>query len=842
MRHIELIAASILATAVVAAPVNGRPLDSPARTSAASDEASIVESIDRVAEAAVSEGTSVGLQIAVYKNGAAVLVKGYGLADLEQRTPVTNDSVFRIGSVTKQFTAAAILKLQEEGRLSVEDRLAKYFPEFPGAGEITLKQMLQHTSGLHNFTGDDRYPKVKLVKHSTAELIAYFATMPKLRDFEPGTSWRYSNTAYCMLSAIVEKVEGEPMAAVLRRRFFVPLGMTRTALDDESEIVPGRVQGYAGEGPGKFQNPEFISMSIPVGAGAMRSTATDLARWNAALFGGKVLEPASFAAMTAPGMLANGKTTGSIVSDGYDVQHEYGFALETSTVDGHRKVDHGGGIDGFSASLAEFPQDRITVAILSNAIGKDVGVGAVEERIQRIALGLGAPVHADMPAATRQDAAVRKVFADLVQPGQPGCAVGVMRDGKLLHTSAYGLGDMVTRAPIEAQSMFNIASISKQFTAFSILLLEQRKALSIDDPLIKYVPELSASASGVTLRHLIHHTGGLRDYIGLLTLGGRRTTDGATHYEAIQLLGRQHSGNEPPGKQFEYSNSGYILLGTVVERVSGRSMKQFLAENIFQPLGMQHTTLVDRYPAGLPKLVNGYTPNEQKSGFEVQDAAWEQVGDGQIHTTTSDLLLWANNLLTGRVGGKPLVDRMKQVGVLTSGERLDYAAGLSVGERNGLPTIGHGGGWPGYLSKLLVFPEQRFAVDVLCNRDDARPDALANAVAEIYLADEMRRTGKKSPPDKNREQPAPPIARWQPTLASYEGAYWSEEGKARCVLVQRNGKLVVEGCMPGHELQPAEEGEFYAPKSRARLRFGSGDAAGFTLHTYGLNGLTFVRQ
>jgi prolyl oligopeptidase len=351
--------------------------------------ATIAASIDRAAEAVVAGGASVGLQVAVFKNGVPVLVKGYGQADLEQLTPVTNDSVFRIGSVTKQFTAAAILKLQEEGRLSVDDKLAKYFPEFPGAGRITLKHMLQHTAGVHDFTDDeDTYPTVKLARHSTAELIAYFAAMPKVSDFEPGTSWSYSNTAYCMLSAIVEKVEGMPMAAVLKRRFFVPLGMTQTALDDESEIVRGRVHGYAGDGPSKFQNPEFISMSIPVGAGAMRSTATDLVKWNAALFGGKVLKAASFAAMTAPGTLASGEKTSQIIRKVWGTDVEYGFALGTSSIEGHRKVGHNGGIEGFSASLSEFPQDRITVVVLSNTTGNGVGVGQVAKRIERIALGL----------------------------------------------------------------------------------------------------------------------------------------------------------------------------------------------------------------------------------------------------------------------------------------------------------------------------------------------------------------------------------------------------------------------------------------------------------------------
>lgn len=458
------------------------------------------------------------------------------------------------------------------------------------------------------------------------------------------------------------------------------------------------------------------------------------------------------------------------------------------------------------------------------------------------AFAVGAAANDDIPATGTNEVALKQVFTGFVKPGEPGCSVGVARNGALVHSSAYGLADIAARKPLTADSVFNIASISKEFTAFSMLLLDQRKELSIDDPLIKYIPELAASAGGVTVRHLLHHIGGLRDYEGLLLLKGRRYKDGATQFESIELLGRQSGADFPPGTKYEYSNTGYLLLATVVERVSRRSMKQFAAENIFGPLGMKHTTIVDRYPAGLPQLARGYAPSG--SGFDVEESAWEQVGDGQVHTTVADLLLWAENFQTGRVGGKSLVQRMTRVGVLNSGAKLNYAAGLDIGEYNGLPTVGHGGSWAGYRSDLLMFPRQHFAVSVLCNRTDAEPDRLSAAVAEIYLAEEMRRTGKKSTP-REEEPSSPPVARWQPSrLSNYEGVYWSDEAEARCVLVQRDGSLYVEGCMPGYKLQPADDQEFYSTEASARLRFQSqaGRPSGFTLHASGLNGLAFTRQ
>jgi CubicO group peptidase (beta-lactamase class C family) len=357
----------------------------------AADEKAIAAMIDKSAQDAVAAGETPGLQVAVYKNGKPLLVKAYGSANLELNVPVKNESVFRIGSVTKQFTAVALLQLQEGGRLSLDDKLSKYFPDFPRAGDITLLQMLHHTSGLHNYTAEpDAFTKLAPLTHKTEEMLQSFTKMSTLLDFEPGTGWNYSNTAYYILGMVVEKVEQKPLATIFKDRFFTPLKMTRTALDDEAEIVPGRVEGYGATAPGKFTNATFISMTVPGGAGAMRSSANDLALWNAALFGGKLLKPASFQAMIAPGKLNDGQNSGAAMTKtaGGTLHGEYGLALFLDDVDGHQKIGHGGGINGFNSSLSEFPKDRITVAVIANTIGKDVGAGNIAKRIERIALDL----------------------------------------------------------------------------------------------------------------------------------------------------------------------------------------------------------------------------------------------------------------------------------------------------------------------------------------------------------------------------------------------------------------------------------------------------------------------
>lgn len=359
-------------------------------SASASNTSAVAAAIDKAAQAAIQAGESPGLQVAVFKNGAPVLVKGYGSANLELNVPVTNDSVFRIGSVTKQFTAAALLKLQEEGKLSLSDKLSKYYPAYPRAADVTLAQMLHHTSGLHSYTDEVQMMKEQAtLKLTTDQWVERFAKMPKTQDFEPGTGWYYSNTAYYLLGGVVEKVAGKALATVFQERFFAPLGMNQTALDDEQDIVAGRVAGYGGDGVGKFKNADPISMTFPGGAGAMRASATDLSKWNAALFGGKVLKPESFRAMITPGRLNNGQLSSTAMPK-KDAQgpSEYGYALGINKIEGHTRIGHGGGIHGFNSSLQEFPDDHVTVVVIANSIGKDVGVSKVARQIERIALGL----------------------------------------------------------------------------------------------------------------------------------------------------------------------------------------------------------------------------------------------------------------------------------------------------------------------------------------------------------------------------------------------------------------------------------------------------------------------
>lgn len=343
-----------------------------------------------------------------------------------------------------------------------------------------------------------------------------------------------------------------------------------------------------------------------------------------------------------------------------------------------------------------------------------------------------APAFAQAPDQPDQkDARVAAIFSDYTKGIQPGCAVGVMRNGRLIHAAGYGYADIAERRPITPDTAFNLASTSKQFTALAILLLAQDGALSLSDPVVKYVPELSESADGVTLVDLLHHTGGLRDYIGLLELAGHEIAGATTQQQAIEMLARQQGANFAPGAEWGYSNTGYFLLSLIAERVSGQTLRHFAEKRIFAPLDMGDTTIVDDYPAGIEALARGYSP--EGGGFAINESHWEETGDGQVHTTIRDLAKWDENFYTGDAGGTALLRRMIVPGRMANGTSVDYGFGLIPGRYRGLATVAHGGAWAGYRSQLLRFPDQHFSVAVLCNRADAGPTLKAQKVAEIYL-------------------------------------------------------------------------------------------------------------
>jgi CubicO group peptidase (beta-lactamase class C family) len=328
-------------------------------------------------------------------------------------------------------------------------------------------------------------------------------------------------------------------------------------------------------------------------------------------------------------------------------------------------------------------------------------------------------------------AAVDAVFANIAADG-PGCAVGVGRNGALAHARGYGLADVEHRIPITPSTPFYIASTSKQFAAFSIALLARDGRLSLDDDVRRYLPELADFGSTITVRHLLHHTSGLRDYFDLLGSRGWPFDGLLTEEEFLRLVGRQRELNFPPGTQHLYSNTGYVLLSLIVQRVRGQSLRQFAQERIFAPLGMTRSTFRDDHRMLIPDRALAY---EMIPGNALRLSVphFDVVGDGGLYSTVEDLVRWAGNAHTPRSGDARDWATFTTRGILTSGDTIAYALGITHGRHGEHPTLAHGGAFGGYRAELLRVPHAQLDVAVLCNFAGADPSGYARRVVDALL-------------------------------------------------------------------------------------------------------------
>ncbi len=396
------------------------------------------------------------------------------------------------------------------------------------------------------------------------------------------------------------------------------------------------------------------------------------------------------------------------------------------------------------------------------------------------------------------------IFADYDSTRTPGCSLGVIRKGELTLARGYGLASLDHGVPLGPASVFRIASTSKQFTAFSIQLLVDRGKVDLDADIRSYLPELPAYEPPVTVRHLLNHTSGYRDYLELNYLAGSRNDDFYTDGEVLDLLSRQKELNFTPGSEYLYSNSGYFLLGQIVLRAAGKTLREFAAEEIFGPLEMRQTHFHDDHREIVPGRAVGYSPADD-GGFEIDLTTLEMIGDGGVFTSVEDLARWDANFYESRVGTRATIDRMLEQGVLTDGERIDYASGLLVGDYRGLRKVSHGGAFVGYRAQLIRFPDQRLSVICLCNRGDANPSSLAQKVADLYLAEQLSATGD----EQSEAGSEPTIELPAEALDAFAGAY-RRQGSLRVIHVEREeGALAVALSSEARfEMKPAAPDRF----------------------------------
>jgi CubicO group peptidase (beta-lactamase class C family) len=472
------------------------------------------------------------------------------------------------------------------------------------------------------------------------------------------------------------------------------------------------------------------------------------------------------------------------------------------------------------------------------------------------ALALG--VCSAPPASRAQDkatAAVDEVFADFTKAGSPGCAVAVYRNGRVSYSRGYGLANIEEDVPITAESVFDIGSTSKQFTAASILLLEKQGKLSVNDDVRKYIPELPDYGPKITILHLLNHTSGLRDYLTLMDLAGINTDSVTTDEDALQIITRQKALNFAPGSDWLYSNTGFFLLSIIVKRVSGKTLREFATENIFSPLGMTHTQYRDDHTALIPDRAMAYDPKEKKDGFKLDVSYFEQTGDGAVHTSVEDLIKWDENFYSGQIGGRDFLAEIQEPGKLNSDKVLDYAKGLRIADYRGLRTVSHGGSWGGYRAELLRFPEQHFSVACLCNRGDANPTRRAHQVADIYLGSMMKPKEEKRAAEREAaEKKEIPLSAEQ--LRVYTGDYWSSElgvtyrvgivdGKLKVTDMVNGGGFLEASTLPSDGFVATGPDEFSLTKMGITIHFvrdATGATTGFKLDAGRTLGMIFTRR
>jgi CubicO group peptidase (beta-lactamase class C family) len=401
-----------------------------------------------------------------------------------------------------------------------------------------------------------------------------------------------------------------------------------------------------------------------------------------------------------------------------------------------------------------------------------------------------AAAHAQAPDSAALAARVDSVFVRFEAPGSPGCALGVARGGRLAYARGYGLASIEHAVPITPRTIFDIGSTSKQFAAAAIMLLVEEGKLSLDDDVRKHVPELQDLGAKVTLRHLLAHTSGLRDYTDLLGFAGHDVEGVTTARTALDLLAKQKGANFAPGSEWRYNNTGYFLMSVVVERVTGKTLRAFARERLFAPLGMTRSFFYDDHTEVVPGRAASYAPRGPAGGYAMSMSNWEQVGDGGVQTSIEELARWDAEWDQGAVLSAKVRQEMQTPNLLSDGRPTTYGLGLTVDTYRGAKRVHHGGAWAGYRAMTMRFPEHGLSVLLLCNRGDANTTMLAQRVADAYLGGQLAAATPPGAPPAGGGAVTQSAAVSPAVLASWTGRWFDEREALVYRIEQREGRLV----------------------------------------------------
>ena len=743
----------------------------------------------------------------VANRGKIVHLEAVGRADLETGRAMAKDSLFAIASMTKPITATALMILQDEGKLSIDDPVAKYVPQFkdvalasgPAKTEMTIRHLLTHTSGLG---GEQR------CIGSLQETVEELAT--RELKFEPGTKWQYS-PGLNVCGRIIEVVSGEAYEEFLVQRIFDPLQMVDTTFTPNNAQRERIAKLYQPSEDKKSLAPashwitDLLADVVPTPSGGLFSTASDLAAFYQMILNGgeldgkRIVSEAAVKQMTTiqTGDLVTGFTPGNGWGLGWCVVREPQGVTEHITAG---TFGHGGafGTQGWvdpvtrtiyvlmiqrtkfgnsdgsdirgefhrlaanidevgAARQAYLAKKMVTAGIEGDleqlkslqASGVDVDVtlkhglsayqGAQMRGHEAVAKWL-----AEHGADTERPFAdpsvyVEAVLSEVTRPNAPGVAVLVSRGGKILFSKGFGLANTADKVPVTPETKFRIGSVTKQFTAAAILKLQEQGKLSVDDKLTKFIPDYPRGEE-VTLHHLLTHTSGITSYTSKVDFYEKVTQP----IEPADLIAsfKQDKFDFDPGEKWSYSNSGYFLLGYIIEQVSGKSYGEYLANEFFKPLGM-HDTGVHRAGVELEHEAKGYSYANRKFTDALNWNMSHAGAAGALYSTVGDLHRWNEGIFGGKVLTQASLDAAFTRAQTDSDDNpLGYGYGWMIASQRGLKTIGHGGGLQGFTSYLARFPEQQLTIAVLHNALPSSgaiaPAGIVMQTAEFYLWEQMR--------------------------------------------------------------------------------------------------------
>jgi CubicO group peptidase (beta-lactamase class C family) len=435
--------------------------------------------------------------------------------------------------------------------------------------------------------------------------------------------------------------------------------------------------------------------------------------------------------------------------------------------------------------------------------------------------------------ASDRAAEINRLFSRF-DGAMPGAAVAVVRNGEIVFSRGYGLANLEYGIPITNETVFHVASVSKQFTAFAVALLADEGLLSLDDDVRTYMPEFPDFGETVTLRHLIHHTSGLRDQWELLAMAGWRMDDVITTEHILKMLSYQRELNFSPGEEYLYSNMGYTVLAEVIERVTGQTFADWMRSTVFEPLGMERTHFHHDHRHIVPGRAYSYQPGDgDGDGYIKSVLNYANVGATSLFTTVDDLARWLINFETKVVGNDRILNTMQRRGLLNSGRQISYAFALSVNEYRGALVIGHGGADAGYRSFAARFPEHDIGIVVLSNLGTVSPEALAYRIADLYLGDELHPMGEISAPaERNRASIDPSV------LERYVGRYKMQPGLVLS-MTRRDDRLFMHALGQDRvELIPMDEVTFYRDDLDMEIAFetsGDGNVYHLTVKQGGIS-------